>query len=71
MTPPTELQVEAHETVLIGDSIHDIQMANSAGVGGRKLCTHPRERLIEHGAVTVIDELMGLPTVLQRIETAV
>ena len=59
--------------MLIGDSIHDMQMANNAGVKavGVSFGTHPRERLIEHGAVTVIDELMGLPTVLQRIKTAV
>ena len=69
----TELEVDAHETVLIGDSNHDMQMASNAGVKavGVSFGTHARERLIEHGAVTVIDDLMGLPTVLKRIKTAV
>ena len=69
----TELEVDAHETVLIGDSIHDMQMASNAGVKavGVSFGTHARERLIEHGPVTVIDDLMGLPTVLKRIKTAV
>tara|TARA_B100000700_G_scaffold140887_1_gene156861 strand:+ start:463 stop:1122 length:660 start_codon:yes stop_codon:yes gene_type:complete len=67
------LEVKASETVLVGDSIHDMQMANNAGVAaiGVSFGTHSGDRLRAQGAIDVIDELSSLPNLLQQIRTAI
>ena len=45
-----ELDVPAERTLMIGDTIHDLQMAANAGVAAVAVCygAHPRAQLVEH-----------------------
>jgi phosphoglycolate phosphatase len=45
-----ELEAVPERTLMIGDTIHDLQMAANAGVASVAVChgAHPRERLVEH-----------------------
>lgn len=45
-----ELDVPPERTLMIGDTIHDLQMAANAGVAAVAIChgAHPRDRLLEH-----------------------
>lgn len=52
-----ELGVAPEQTVMIGDTSHDMQMARNAGVDGVAVSygAHPKEILLEHGPVACFD----------------
>lgn len=59
-----ELGVDPKQTVMIGDTEYDLQMASNAGVNsiGVSYGVHSVERLHQHNPVTVIDHLPELIT---------
>jgi phosphoglycolate phosphatase len=58
-----ELGVNAAETLVIGDTEFDMQMAANAGVAalGVSYGVHDRERLLLHGALHCLDAIHELP----------
>jgi phosphoglycolate phosphatase len=57
-----ELDVPAERTLMIGDTIHDLQMAANAGVAAVAVChgAHPRERLVEHRPLSCVADTKEL-----------
>jgi phosphoglycolate phosphatase len=57
-----------HETIMIGDTTYDMEMALNAGVGaiGVGWGYHAGERLIDAGAHTVVNEGAGLLEAIER-----
>lgn len=60
---------EAADTVVIGDTSHDILMAKNAKVGaiGVTWGFHPRDALIEAGADIIVDDAAELPEAVHRL----
>lgn len=58
-----ELGVEAEETLMIGDTEYDLQMARNAGAHGLGVThgVHDAERLLRHAPVGCIDALSQFP----------
>ena len=58
-----ELQVESHETLMIGDTAFDMEMARNAGVDRIAVSTgvHERERLLEFDPLALLDSIAELP----------
>jgi phosphoglycolate phosphatase len=57
-----ELGVEAAETLMIGDTEYDLQMASNARARSLAVSygVHPRERLLQHGPVGCLDDIRDL-----------
>lgn len=66
----TEMGAEPHETVLIGDTSFDMQMARSAKVPGVGVSWgyHPPEDLEAAGAHAILDEFEDLLAALRKLE---
>lgn len=68
-----ELGIQAHEALVIGDTAHDLQMAQNAGVRAVAACygAHPRDVLAEHKPMFYLDsiaELLGyLPDIIDKL----
>lgn len=62
----SELAVAPERALMVGDSIHDLNMATSAGIDaiGVSYGAHNRQRLMEASPVQVIDSPMSLLTYL-------
>jgi len=63
-----ELCVTSEETLMIGDTVYDLQMARSAGVDGLGLTcgVHEAARLREQAPVALLSDLRQLPGWLAR-----
>jgi len=63
----TDLNTPPGDTLVIGDSEYDMQMAGNAGVDALGVVhgVHSSERLRAHGALTVLDHLEELPVWLE------
>lgn len=63
-----ELDADPAETLMIGDTIHDLQMARNAGVGALAVGygAHPREALQAEQPLGLFDELAQLRTWLKQ-----
>lgn len=61
-----QLDVAAADAVMVGDSVHDINMAVQAGITGIGIThgAHNRENLLSAGAATTVDNLSELSTLL-------
>jgi len=57
-----ELAGQTETTVMIGDTTHDLEMANAAGVGGVAVTygAHPRAALSSCKPLAMIDDIQGL-----------
>jgi phosphoglycolate phosphatase len=57
-----ELDVAAERTLMIGDTVHDLQMAANAGVAAVAVChgAHPRESLVDHGPLGCVADTKEL-----------
>jgi len=64
-----EAGAEAHETVLIGDTSYDMQMARSAGTAALGVAWgyHPVEELREAGAQAIVGHAAELPGAVRRL----
>jgi len=62
-----KLGIDAKDTLVIGDTEYDMQMANNAGVDclGVSYGVHTKERLLEHGALGCLDAITELPKWLE------
>jgi phosphoglycolate phosphatase len=62
------LEVTAAETLMIGDTEYDLQMAHSAGVAAAAVSygVHPRHRLLQHGPLICAADLAELTAWLRR-----
>lgn len=69
LTAMVETGAEPHETIMIGDTTYDIQMALAAKVGalGVTWGYHPRDELADVGAHLIIDDYSEMPGALDRI----
>jgi len=49
--------VEAHQAIMVGDTVYDMQMAGNARVPGLAVSygVHPREQLLQSGALACLD----------------
>lgn len=67
------LKVPALQAVFVGDTIHDMAAARSAGTGAIGITTgpHGREQLLAAGADFVLQELRKLPGALQEYSSTV
>ena len=63
-----ELDVSPAQTLMIGDTEYDLQMANNAGVSaiGVSYGVHERERLLQHRPLACLDNINELATWLNR-----
>jgi phosphoglycolate phosphatase len=64
-----ELGVAPEETVMIGDTEYDLQMAKNAGVKaiGVSYGVHERERLLRHQPLICVDSIRDLTVCLNRL----
>lgn len=69
LTAMAETGAAPHETIMIGDTTYDIEMAVAAKVGalGVTWGYHPRDELTEAGAHLIIDGYTEMPAALDRI----
>lgn len=67
-----ELGAGAEETLMIGDTEYDLQMARNAGVSALAVCygVHSPERLLAQGPLACIDSLMAIPGWLQGLTSS-
>ena len=65
----TELQFLPQQTVMVGDSVHDMRMAKAAGVTaiGVDFGVHDSNRLTAAGADIVISKLQQLPPFIKQL----
>ena len=58
-----QLNVPASETLMIGDTEYDMQMANNAGAAALAVSygVHARERLLQCSPLGCLDDITGLP----------
>jgi phosphoglycolate phosphatase len=63
-----ELGADRSETLMVGDTEYDMQMAANAGVGALAVCygVHPPDRLLRHGPLDCLADLAGLPEWLKE-----
>lgn len=68
-----ELGVAATAAAMVGDSVHDLEMANQAGVHGLGVTTgaHDRQRLLGFSPRAVFDRISELPAWLGTARQAV
>lgn len=64
------LGVEPQQTLMVGDTEYDMQMANNAGVRalGVGYGVHESDRLIQAGALDCLDDIKDLPAWLDRLD---
>ena len=64
-----ELGVEPHETLMIGDTVFDIEMARSAGAHALGVAWgyHPVAELTAAGAVAIARDMPELPDLLEDL----
>ncbi len=62
--------VEPGETLMIGDTTYDLQMASNAGVAsvGVRYGVHSVERLAKHGPVAILNDLSELAALLDSLK---
>jgi phosphoglycolate phosphatase len=67
-----ELGVDKADTLMVGDTEYDMQMAANAGVGALAVCygVHSPERLIRHAPLDCMSDLLALPAWLEQGATA-
>ncbi len=67
-----ELDVAAHETLMIGDTEYDMEMATNAGVAALAVSTgiHERERLLSHDPVACIGHIGEMLDWMQDLNSA-
>jgi len=65
-----ELGTERSETLMVGDTEYDMQMAKNAGVDALAVCygVHAPERLLKHGPLDCLPDLRDIPSWLERGE---
>lgn len=53
----------ADQAVMVGDSVHDMRMAENAGIAriGVSFGAHDAQRLLQHQPLTILDDLARLP----------
>lgn len=63
-----ELEMVSAETLMIGDTSFDMEMARNAGVAcvGVSTGVHDRQRLLESDPLTLIDSIAELPAWLSH-----
>lgn len=63
-----ELGVDARDTLMVGDSEYDMEMASNAGVSALAACygVHAPERLLKHAPVHCVPSLQDIPAWLAR-----
>ena len=63
-----ELGVSGPETLMVGDTEYDIQMAKSAGAHALAVCygVHSPERLMAQGPLGCLADLVDMPTWLEK-----
>lgn len=63
-----ELGVRGCDTLMVGDTEYDMQMAYSAGAGALAVCygVHERERLLRHRPLGCLPTLLDMPAWLER-----
>lgn len=63
-----ELGVDGSDTLMVGDTEYDLQMARNAGTGALAVChgVHERERLLEQEPLDCLETLHDMPTWLER-----
>lgn len=63
-----ELGMEPEQTIMIGDTEYDLQMAKNAGVNSIAVSygVHERERLLQHQPLTCVDNIADLTAWLDR-----
>jgi phosphoglycolate phosphatase len=68
-----ELGAAASQTLMIGDTEYDMQMAANAGVAALAVCygVHAADRLLSHQPLACLESLHGLPGWLKGYGTAV
>ena len=68
-----ELGVPASQTLMIGDTEYDMQLAANAGVAALAVCygVHPADRLLAHQPLACLESLHGLPGWLKGREADV
>jgi phosphoglycolate phosphatase len=66
------LGVEPTETLMIGDTEYDMQMAANAGAWGLGVChgVHSADRLLANQALDCLDSLLEIPAWLERSTSA-
>jgi phosphoglycolate phosphatase len=62
------LAVEPHATLMIGDTTHDLDLAQNAGAAGLAVTygAHPREGLTNRAPLAAVDSVAGLREWLAR-----
>ena len=57
-----ELAIEAGTTLMVGDTVHDLQMASNAGVAALAVGhgAHPREKLLALDPIACVDSTAEL-----------
>lgn len=65
-----ELGVRPAETLMVGDTEYDMQMARNAGVPSLAVCygVHSADRLLAHAPLACLDSLHAFPGWLERTE---
>jgi phosphoglycolate phosphatase len=63
-----ELGARPDETLMIGDTEYDMEMARNAGTGALAVChgVHGRERLLRHRPLECVETLFDLPPWIER-----
>lgn len=66
-----ELGAEPTETLMIGDTEYDMQMARNAGTAalGVSYGVHDRARLLRHRTLGCLDDIQQLPFFLERMQS--
>ncbi len=66
-----ELEVSNSETLMVGDTDYDLQMANNAGVASVAVSygMHEKDRLLKCRPLVCLDDLSELPVWLQNFES--
>lgn len=64
-----ELSVEPQDVMMVGDTSHDLQMARAAGCPAIAVSygAHPRDHLLAHRPVALVDEVSELRAALLRL----
>lgn len=64
-----ELGFERHETLMVGDTVYDLEMARNAGVRAAAVTcgVHERDRLLQFEPLVFLESVAGLPPWLTRL----
>jgi phosphoglycolate phosphatase len=63
-----DLGVKASDTLMVGDTEYDMEMAHNAGASALAVChgVHERERLLRHRPLDCLASLLDIPTWFER-----